>query len=288
MKHINDFLLGNYHKPPTDTVRGKVYEVVFESHTARGKAFDIALLIAILVSVVVVMIDSVPAIHVHYKEECYILEWIFTIFFSIEYLLRLWCVDNRKGYALSLYGLIDLIAILPTYFSLLIGGAQYLMVIRAIRLLRIFRVLKMPLYLSEGSTLIQALYRSYRKINVFLLFILTLVTILGSLMYLIEGHTHGFTSIPESIYWAIVTLTTVGYGDISPETPLGKIVACIIMLSGYAIIAVPTGIVTSEMTRIKDDETVKRECPDCNKNTVDRSASYCSNCGTELPTNPSA
>ncbi len=288
MKHINDFLLGNYKQPAPDTLRGEVYDVVFESHTRKGKAFDVALLITILVSVIVVMIDSVPAIHAEYKEEFYILEWVFTLLFSIEYLLRLWCVDNRKGYALSLYGLIDLISILPTYFSLLIGGAQYLLVIRAIRLLRIFRVLKMPLYLSEGSSLIQALLRSYRKINVFLLFILTLVTVLGSLMYLIEGHTHGFTSIPESIYWAIVTLTTVGYGDISPETPLGKIVACIIMLSGYAIIAVPTGIVTSEMTKLKGEEHDKRTCPKCNKNTLDRSASYCANCGTELPTNPNA
>jgi voltage-gated potassium channel len=287
MKHINDFLLGNYQQPPPDTLRGEVYDIVFESHTRKGKAFDVALLIAILVSVLVVMIDSVPSIHAEYKEEFYILEWVFTIIFSIEYLLRLWCVDNRKGYAFSLYGLIDLISVLPTYFSLLIGGAQYLLVIRAIRLLRIFRVLKMPLYLSEGSSLVQALLRSYRKINVFLLFVLTLVTVLGSLMYLIEGHTHGFTSIPESIYWAIVTLTTVGYGDISPETPLGKIVACIIMLSGYAIIAVPTGIVTSEMTKIKGEEHDKRICETCHKSTLDRSASYCANCGAELPTNPS-
>lgn len=287
MKHINDFILGNYHKPDPKTTKGKVFEIIFESHTPSGKAFDVALLITILVSVLVVMIDSVPSIHAHYREEFYILEWIFTILFTLEYFLRLWCVGNRKGYALSLYGLIDIISILPTYFSLLIGGAQYLLVIRAIRLLRIFRVLKMPLYLSEGSSLIQALLRSYRKINVFLLFILTLVTVLGSLMYLIEGHTHGFTSIPESVYWAIVTLTTVGYGDISPETPLGKIVACIIMLSGYAIIAVPTGIVTSEMTRIKGEEAEKRSCPHCHKITVDRAAHYCANCGTELPTNPS-
>lgn len=287
MKHLNDFLLGNYQKPAPDTLKGEVYEVVFESHTAKGKVFDVALLITILVSVLVVMIDSVPSIHLKYKEEFYILEWIFTILFSIEYLLRLWCVEHRKGYAFSLYGLIDLVAILPTYFSLLIGGAQYLLVIRAIRLLRIFRVLKMPLYLSEGSVLITALYRSYRKISVFMLFILTLVTILGSLMYLIEGGQHGFNSIPDSIYWAIVTLTTVGYGDISPATPPGKILASFIMLCGYAIIAVPTGIVTSEMTLMKGEERDKRKCPKCNKTTTDRSATYCSNCGSELPTNPS-
>ena len=191
-------------------------------------------------------------------------------------------------YTFSLYGLIDLVSIIPTYLSLLIGGAQYLMVIRALRLLRIFRVLKMPLYLSEGSTLIQALYRSYRKINVFLLFILTLVTILGSMMYLIEGPHNGFTSIPDSIYWAIVTLTTVGYGDISPVTPVGKVLASFIMLCGYAIIAVPTGIVTSEMTRIKDDLSNRRRCDECNRETTDPTASYCSNCGTALPKNPSA
>lgn len=287
MKHLNDFLLGNYRQPPSDTLRGEVYDVVFESHTAKGKAFDVALLITILVSVLVVMIDSVPSIHFRYKKEFYILEWIFTIIFSIEYILRLWSVDNRKGYAFSLYGLIDLIAILPTYFSLLIGGAQYLLVIRAIRLLRIFRILKMPLYLSEGSTLIQALYRSYRKISVFLLFIMTLVTILGSMMYLIEGGKHGFNSIPDSVYWAIVTLTTVGYGDISPATPAGKILASFIMLCGYAIIAVPTGIVTSEMTLMKGEDRDKRKCEKCSKSTTDRSATYCSNCGAELPTNPS-
>lgn len=280
---IGKFILGSYQSPPSsDHLRYKLYKVVFESDTKAGRKFDIALLISILVSVAVVMVDSIPYIHWVYREWFYLAEWFFTLLFTIEYLLRLWVIDKKKGYILSLYGIIDLLAILPTYISLGIGGAQYLMIVRALRLLRIFRIFKMTQYLTEGAVIIHALRRSYRKVSVFLLFILTLVTTVGSLMYVIEGPEHGFSSIPESIYWAIVTLTTVGYGDISPQTPLGKILACLIMLCGYAIIAVPTGIVTTEMARMKHVDGSTRVCKACNQVIEDVDANFCAACGNKL------
>lgn len=278
---VTDFLTGYYEKPPEGTTRRKFYRIIFESHTAGGKLFDICLLVMILLSIGIVMADSLSFIHIPYMRELYIAEWAVTILFSIEYVLRIWAVNRKRGYYLSLYGIFDLLAILPTYISLLAGGAQYLLILRALRLLRVFRIFKMTRYLTESTQLVHALYRSYRKIGVFMLFILILVTVLGSLMYVIEGPENGFSSIPESIYWAIVTLTTVGYGDITPVTVMGKLLASFIMLCGYAIIAVPTGIVTSEIVRTRYEEEA-RGCSGCGKLTFDKDARYCASCGNRL------
>lgn len=281
-KKLIHALSGKYEKPEGGEMRRRVYEIVFESDTAAGRIFDVVLLLAILLSVVVVSLDSVPSLHVPYKDAFLVLEWGFTLLFTIEYMLRLWSVKRRSSYACSLYGVVDLLAIIPTYLSLLTIGAQYLLVVRSLRLLRVFRIFKMTLYLTEGSLIVHALYRSYRKISVFILFIVILVTIVGSMMYVIEGTEHGFSSIPNSIYWAIVTLTTVGYGDISPATPLGKLLACIVMLCGYAIIAVPTGIVTTEFTKLWYDGT-PRECESCDTKITDDHAVFCAHCGAKLP-----
>lgn len=280
-QHVKDFISGKYQKPEGGALRRRVYEVIFESDTAAGKAFDVILIIAIVLSVGVVLADSVPSLHTAYKSDFLVMEWGFTILFSIEYLLRLWSVKRHKAYALSLYGIVDILAILPTYLSLVESGAQYLLVVRSLRLLRVFRIFKMTLYMSEGSLILQALYKSYRKISVFILFIIVLVTIVGSVMYVVEGPEYGYHSIPDSIYWAIVTLTTVGYGDMAPGTPLGKFLACIVMLCGYAIIAVPTGIVTSEFTRLWHHGKV-RNCSGCHRQLPDESAFFCQYCGTKL------
>ena len=230
-------------------IRLRLYEIVFESETPAGKAFDVGLILLILASVAAVMAESVDAVAARHFRELRAAEWAFTGLFTVEYLLRLYCVGRKRRYALSFFGVVDLLAVLPGYLSLLIPGAQYLTVVRLLRVLRVFRVLKLAVYMSETTELTRALAASRRKIEVFTVCVLTLVVILGSLMYLIEGAEHGFTSIPRSIYWAIVTLTTVGYGDISPQTNLGQTLAAAIMLMGYAILAVPTGIVSAEMSR---------------------------------------
>ncbi|RXA21850.1 ion transporter [Methanosarcina sp. MSH10X1] len=230
---------------------------------------------------IVVMLDSVREIEALHGDLFYSLEWIFTILFTLEYLLRLICVGRPIRYATSFFGIIDLIAILPTYFSLIFPGSEYLLVIRSLRLLRIFRVLKLVKYLGEADLLIRALRASRRKITLFLFTVLNLVVILGSLMYVIEGGESGFTSIPKSIYWAIITLTTVGYGDIVPETNLGQAMASIVMIIGYSIIAVPTGIVTSEIARAR---TYYREriCQNCGFEGHDIDAEFCKHCGAKL------
>ncbi len=233
--------------PPSQRLRHKLYHVIFESDTPGGKAFDVALIVAILVSVGVVMLESVAAFRLAYGYELRLAEWILTVLFTIEYVLRLASVRHPKHYALTFFGIVDLLAILPTYLSVIVPGAQFLLVIRLLRILRVFRVLKLVRYLSEADTLRKALIASRRKIIVFMFVVVTLVTILGALMYLVEGGENGFTSIPRSVYWAVVTLTTVGYGDISPVSPAGQFCATIIMLLGYGIIAVPTGIVTVEL-----------------------------------------
>ncbi|MCH8961110.1 MAG: ion transporter, partial [Bacteroidetes bacterium] len=241
-----------------------LYIIIFESDTPPGKAFDVALILTIFASVAAVMLESVSAIGSRYGAILYASEWVFTILFTIEYILRLICVGRPLRYARSFFGIVDLLAVIPTYFSVLFPGAQFLLVIRLLRILRVFRVLKLVQYLSAADILMEALRASRRKIVVFLVALLTLVVILGSLMYLIEGAENGFTSIPRSIYWAIVTLTTVGYGDISPQTGLGQALAAVVMIMGYGIIAVPTGIVTAEMTRIGlgDDSEPARSVDD--------------------------
>lgn len=260
--------------------RQRLHEVIFETETRGGKAFDVVLIIAIIASVVVVMLDSVAAIHEKYSSVLVALEWTFTIVFTIEYVVRLLTVTRPASYAFSFFGIIDLLAVMPTYIGLLVPGSRYLLTIRVLRLLRIFRVLKLVQYVAEASYLHQALHASRRKISVFLLAVLTLVVVLGSLMYVIEGERHGFTSIPISIYWAVVTLTTVGYGNLSPQTPIGQLLAACIMIMGYSIIAVPTGIVTAEMTAVLrlNDEA----CPECGSQGHDHDAKHCKFCGSEL------
>lgn len=228
------------------------------------------------------MLDSVRAIRNDYGQFLYSIEWFFTILFTVEYLLRLLCVGRPIRYAISFFGIVDLLAVVPTYLSLLLPGSQYLLVIRILRILRIFRVLKLVQYLGEVRTLSQALRASRRKIIVFLFTVLTLVVIFGSFMYLIEGTENGFTSIPRSIYWAIVTLTTVGYGDISPKTNIGQAMAAIIMIMGYGIIAVPTGIVTVELTRAQEKRVTTQVCPECSAEGHDNDAVYCKYCAAKL------
>ncbi|MCG7851227.1 MAG: ion transporter [Methanosarcinaceae archaeon] len=268
-------------KPPENNWRNTLYTIIFEADTPAGKLFDEILILSILLSIIVVMLDSVSSIAAVYGGLFNSLEWIFTILFTVEYLLRLICVGRPLKYATSFFGIIDLMAILPTYLSLLLPGGRYLVVIRSLRLLRVFRVLKLVKYLGEADFLIRALRASRRKIILFQFTVLTLVVILGSLMYVIEGAESGFTSIPRSIYWAIITLTTVGYGDIVPETNLGQALASFIMIIGYSIIAVPTGIVTSEIT-FASRSFKGRVCQNCSFEGHDSDAKFCKRCGAEL------
>jgi len=266
--------------------RRKVYLIIFEADTRAGRAFDVALLIAVLLSMLTVMLESVASIRQAYGPLLGILDWCFTLLFTVEYLLRLICVHKPKRYATSFFGIIDLIAILPAYLALLVPEFRYLIDIRVLRLLRMFRIFKLTRYLGEADELMQAMRSSRRKISVFLLTVLMLVVVLGTLMYVIEGDTNGFTSIPTSIYWAIVTLTTVGFGDITPKTPLGQAVSSLVMIIGYGIIAVPTGIVTAELTqahRNSKREHTTRLCPHCFTEGHDGDARYCKHCGGQLP-----
>jgi voltage-gated potassium channel len=264
--------------------RLRVYIVIFESDTPLGRAFDVGLIAAIVGSVLAVMLESLQSIGSQYGDLLYKAEWFFTILFTIEYVLRLVCVGRPGRYALSFFGLVDLLAVIPTYISLFVPSAQFLLVIRLLRILRVFRVLKLVHYMSEADLLIQALKASRRKITIFVFAVVTLVVILGSLMYLIEGQANGFTSIPKSVYWAIVTLTTVGYGDISPQTSLGQALAAVVMITGYAIIAVPTGIVTSEITRMSAlrDVSEQSSCPQCGAFEHADDAAFCRRCGASL------
>jgi voltage-gated potassium channel len=262
--------------------RFKLHEVIFEADTPAGKWFDVLLILSILVSVVMVMLDSVSTIQKTYGPFLLAGEWFFTILFTIEYVLRLLSVGRPLAYATSFFGVVDLLAILPTYLSIIIPGAQYLLVIRILRVLRIFRILKLVQYLGEARLLTQALRASRRKITVFLFVVLTMVTIFGSLIYLIEDPKDGYTSIPKSIYWSIVTLTTVGYGDISPKTNLGQLLSALIMIIGYGIIAVPTGIVTVELAQAFKKKISTQACPECSAEGHDPDAKFCKYCGSKL------
>ncbi len=267
-------------------VRDRIHEIIFEAETPAGKAFDILLLVMILLSVITVMLESIDRLSTRYGEVFLILEWIFTIIFTIEYLLRLYCVSYPRTYALSFFGVIDLLAILPTYLSMLVSGTQYFVVIRAIRLLRIFRIFKLGHFLSEGYLIMDALRASRAKIIVFLSFISILTIIIGAVMYLIEGAVNeSFSSIPRAVYWAVVTLTTVGYGDITPTTDFGQFVSAVVMILGYAIIAVPTGIVTNEImvaARSKKTKTTTKACRFCGQEGHDQDAAFCKYCGNTL------
>ena len=261
-------------------IKDKLRIIIFGTETFIGRLFDLLLIIAIISSVLIVMIDSVHDYHSLYGDIFLTAEWIFTILFSLEYILRIYCIRLPSSYMFSFFGVIDLLAILPTYLSLFIPGATVFSVIRILRVLRVFRVLKLVQFMGEAEHLRKAMLASKRKIFVYLFFLLNLVVVLGSIMYIIEGEKSGFDSIPRSIYWAIVTLTTVGYGDISPATNLGQFIAAIIMIMGYSIIAVPTGIVTSSMNFTKD--RYRQTCIVCNDDRQTRLAKFCNKCGAKI------
>ncbi len=276
-----------YGPAPISGWRRRLHVVIFGSETFAGRAFDVVLIGAISLSVLSVMLESIEGIGQRYGRELYAIEWSFTLLFTAEYLLRLACVGRPRSYATSFFGVVDLLAIVPTYLSVLLPGAQYLLAIRLVRILRIFRVLKLVQYVAEAQVLMRALRQSRRKIELFVFTVLTLVIVLGSLMYLIEGRENGFTSIPRSVYWAIVTLTTVGYGDISPQTPVGQALASFMMVLGYGMIAVPTGIVGVELARTRPSERsfgppgARREpvCEACASTEHDDDARCCKLCG---------
>ncbi len=260
--------------------RESLNEIIFGSETKLGKLFDIVLIISIICSVLVVMMGSVEDLQQRYRLDFFYLEWFFTLLFTLEYLLRLIAVQKPLLYARSFYGIVDFLSIIPTYMSLLVPSAKYMLVIRKLRLLRIFRVLKLTAYMGEAQVLMGALRKSWRKILVFLYTILTLVVVFGALMYVVEGSNSGFTSIPKAMYWAMVTLTTVGYGDIAPQTTLGQIIASFIMIMGYGIIAVPTGIYSAELIKTYRPEKISNKaCDDCGKIGHDLDAEFCKFCG---------
>jgi voltage-gated potassium channel len=278
----------SYGKPPPG-LRRRMFDVIFEADTPAGRRFDIALVFAIMLSILVVVLDSVPALHQEYGDTLNVVEWAFTVLFSIEYLARLFCVQRPWRYAAGFYGVIDLLAVLPTYFSLLVPGSELLLDIRILRLLRVFRIFKLTLYIEEYTRLGEALAASRRKIMVFLSVVLMAILILGTVMYVVEGPKNGYTSIPVAMYWATVTMTTVGYGDITPHTHLGKAIASFMMLLGWGILAVPTGIVTAEIsarradrrggpTRILDT----RNCPACGNGGHESASRFCKDCGAKL------
>ncbi|QEH39686.1 ion transporter [Chitinophaga sp. XS-30] len=262
----------------------QLHAVIYGSETKGGKIFDIALLACILLSIVVVMLDSVKHLHAKYGDVFIAMEWAFTILFTIEYILRLICILRPYKYVLSAFGIIDLLAIIPGFLSVIFVGAQSLLVLRALRLLRIFRIFRLVHFVSEMRFLSVAILNSLRKISIFILFVLTCVVILGSVIYLVEDDSSGFTSIPQSVYWAIVTITTVGYGDIAPATTVGKFIASFIMLLGYGIIAVPTGIVTTEMAMAVRQQRrgLNHACPSCGQDGHDHDAKFCKYCGGRL------
>lgn len=269
----------------TEQLKRRLYILIFRDSTPSGRLFNIALLSAIVLSVAAVLLDSEPNVHARYGRWLYALEWAFTVLFTIEYALRIYCLENKSKYIFSAMGIIDLVAILPTYLSLLVFGYQYLLVVRSLRLLRVFRLFKLGRYLAESRFILRALYQSYRKIALFLMFLVIVVIIMGALMYLVEDGSHGFTSIPDSIYWAVVTITTVGYGDIAPVTSLGKFLSVLIMLCGYSIIAVPTGIITSEMARARRGNR-QLKCPRCGAEGHGSDTRYCRICGEPMHTHP--
>jgi len=266
-----------------ETPRHYLNRVIFGTDTPAGKAFDLFLIYSIFASVALVMTDSLQVLTREHKHLIYYAEWFFTLLFTVEYILRIYCVPDRWRYVTSFYGVIDLLAILPTYIGLFVGNANYLMVIRLLRVLRIFRVLKLFRYLEEANTLMRAMVASHRKILVFFATVAVIATVFGAFMFVVEGPEHGFTSIPTSIYWTIVTITTVGYGDITPQTTLGKIIASLAMLTGYSIIAVPTGILTAELNQEIKRERMSKTCPSCHAAGHERDAEFCKFCGDTLP-----
>lgn len=265
-----------------NSLRERTYTVIFGTDTPAGKLFDLVLIYTILLSVVALMLDSIELVNLRLGLHLKVIEWVLTALFTLEYAIRIYCSPNRWQYVKSPYGIVDLLSILPSYLGLFFADITYLLIIRLLRVLRIFRVLKLINYLNEANILIRALFQARRKISVFFFVVIIFATIFGSVMYVVEGPANGFTSIPRSIYWTIVTITTVGYGDITPQTPLGQIVASLAMLTGYSIIAVPTGIVTAELAREMRHDELLILCPNCGKKGHEQAAEYCSRCGSEL------
>ena len=267
--------------------REEVFRIIFQADTQAGKLFDVILILAILSSVTVVMLDSVPEIAERYHLLLRIAEWIFTVLFTIEYGARLWCVASKKKYALSFFGLVDLFSVIPTYLSVLLPGGEVLAVVRILRVLRVFRILKLVQYMGEADVLVATLKASRFKIAVFLITVMSIVVVIGSIIYLIEGPENGFTSIPRGLYWSIVTLTTVGYGDVTPQTGFGQALAAMLMVMGYALIAVPTGLFSAEFVQQNESHrkmlnTPVQSCAGCGSLEKDPKAGYCRYCGQKL------
>jgi voltage-gated potassium channel len=264
-------------------LKEKTYRVIFDTDTPAGQRFDIVLIYFILVSVLAVVLASIESIKIQYGDWLFRLEWAFTLLFSMEYVVRIYSSPKPFRYIFSFYGLVDLLSIIPTYLALLFPAANYWLVIRLLRVLRIFRVFKLVRYLTEANLLLRSMYAARRKVLVFFTVVLVICVIFGSLMFLVEGPDNGFTSIPRSIYWTIVTITTVGYGDITPQTVFGQIIATMAMLTGYSIIAIPTGIFTAEIAREMITDTNNRQCNTCNQSAHHTEAEYCFQCGVSLP-----
>lgn len=263
-------------------VRKRLYDTIFGTDTPAGKRFDMVLIYAIVISVVVLMADSITSLSVFWKRYLSIAEWVFTVLFTLEYVVRIYCSPRPWRYISSFYGIADFVSILPSYLGLFFPGANYLLVVRLLRVLRIFRVLKLVRYLTEANVLLHAMYLSRRKISVFFLSVLVLCIVFGSLMFVVEGPGNGFSSIPMSIYWTIVTITTVGYGDITPHTVLGRVVASLAMLTGYSILAVPTGIFTAELAQEMQRARTAITCVKCSKSGHEPDAEFCRHCGENL------
>ncbi len=259
----------------------QIYDIIFGYETVAGRMFDVILLWTILLSVVIVMLESVKEINTRFGTELRVIEWILTILFTVEYIARILSSPKPRRYALSFMGIVDMLSLIPTYLSIFVGGTHALSIIRAIRLIRVFRILKLTHFMGGAQQLGTALYDSRHKIIVFLGSVLCIVVIMGTLMYLVEGSENGFSSIPRSIYWAIVTITTVGYGDIAPQTVFGQTIASVLMIAGYAIIAVPTGIVTSELVNAQNNEK-SSVCEECGQKNLPKTSKFCLNCGKKL------
>lgn len=268
--------------PKTPKWKARLHEIIYEADTPAGRFFDVALLVVILVSIILVMLESVQSLYVQYYWEFHVAEWIITFLFTLEYIARIVSINKKRKYIFSFYGIVDLLSTIPTYLAFIFGGYNILFGIRALRLLRVFRVLKITRYITESNKLASALRNSKAKILVFLFAVFVICIIMGTIMYLVEGPENGYTSIPISIYWCIVTLTTVGFGDIHPVTPLGRAIASLIMITGYGIIAVPTGIVSAEYTKATTTPTNTQVCPHCNETRHLDDAEYCHNCGKKL------
>ena len=271
---------------PRTELQEKLYRIIFGTDTPAGKRFDILLIVAIFLSVTVVMLYSISHFEDRYGKWLYAAEWVFTLLFTAEYIARIYCSPNPRQYILSFYGLVDLLSILPTYFGIFVPEANQLIIMRLLRALRIFRILKLIRFINEGTNLTDSLWAARYKIFIFFVSIFIINIIFGTLMYLIEGPENGYTSIPKSIYWSIVTLTTVGYGDITPKTPLGQSLASLIMISGYAIIAVPTGIISAQMIKdINKPAQLTHRCSNCEASDHELNAKFCKHCGTSLGMN---